>query len=71
MLPLAPQIQSTGREFAVTPDRAPRDRPHPLRLAALTCLFAGIVMITVFAAGMLQRVHQQQEQKQPNNGLSA
>ena len=32
--------------------RPPRYRPHPLRLAALTCIFAGIVMITVFAGGI-------------------
>lgn len=43
------------------PLRPRRDRPHPLRLAALTCFFAGIVTITVFAGGMLQGVREQQE----------
>ena len=40
--------------------RPPRDRPHPLRLAALVVLFAGLVTLTVFVGGMLQGVQEQQ-----------
>lgn len=41
-----------------------RNRPHPLRLAALVCLFAGLVLITLFAGGMWQGVQEQQGMNQ-------
>ena len=40
--------------------RPPRDRPHPFRLAALVILFAGLVLMAVFAGGMVQGVQEQQ-----------
>ena len=42
------------------PPRPPRDRPHLLRLAALLCLFTGLVLITLYAGGMWQGVQDQQ-----------
>jgi sortase A len=40
--------------------RPPRDHPHLLRLAALVCLFAGLVLMTLYAGGMWQGVREQQ-----------
>lgn len=41
--------------------RPPRDRRHLLlRLAALLCLFTGLVLITLYAGGMWQGVKEQQ-----------
>ncbi|HEX9099597.1 MAG TPA: class D sortase [Candidatus Dormibacteraeota bacterium] len=51
--------------------RTPRDRPHPLRLAALVILFAGLVTMTVFAGGMLQGVQEQQHLIQTWNADNA
>jgi sortase A len=48
-----------------------RDRPQPLRLAALVILFAGLVLMIVFAGGMLQGVQEQQRLLQTwNTGTS-
>jgi len=43
------------------PPRPPRDRPHLLRLIALLCLFAGMVLMTLYAGGMWQGVQEQQQ----------
>jgi len=51
--------------------RPPRDRPHPLRLAALVILFAGLTTMTVFAGGMLQGVQEQQQLIQAWNSDAA
>jgi sortase A len=51
--------------------RPPRDRPHPLRLAALVLLFAGLVTMTVFTGGMLQGVQEQQRLLQNWNAVTA
>ena len=51
--------------------RPPRDRPHPLRLAALVILFAGLVLLAVFAGGMLQGVQEQQALLQTWNADTA
>jgi LPXTG-site transpeptidase (sortase) family protein len=51
--------------------RPPRDRPHPLRLAALVILFAGIVLMAVFAGGMVQGVRDQQALMQTWNADAA
>src|SRR5713226_1772195 len=40
--------------------RPPRDRLRLLRLAALLCLFAGLVLVTLYAGGMWQSVKEQQ-----------
>ena len=40
--------------------RPPRDHPHLLRLAALVCLFAGLVLMTPYGGGMWQGVREQQ-----------
>ena len=50
------------------PPRPPRDRPHLLRLAALLCLFAGLVLLTLYAGGMWQGVQEQQRLLQTWHG---
>jgi sortase A len=47
--------------------RPPRDRPHLLRLAAVICLVAGLVLITLYAGGMWQGVREQQRLNQAWN----
>jgi sortase A len=51
--------------------RPPQGRPHPLRLAALVILFAGLVTMIVFAGAMLQGVQEQQHLIQTWNADSA
>jgi LPXTG-site transpeptidase (sortase) family protein len=48
--------------------RPPRERPHPLRLVALFCVFAGLVLLATFAAGMWQGVQEQQRLNQTWSG---
>jgi len=50
--------------------RPPRERPHLLRLAALICLFLGLVLIVLYAEGMLQGVREQQRLNQVWSGQS-
>ena len=50
--------------------RPPRERPHLLRLAALLCLFLGLVLIAVYAEGMRQGVHEQQRLNEVWSGES-
>ncbi len=50
--------------------RPPRERPHPLRLAALICLFLGLVLIVFYAEGMWQGVQEQQRLTQVWSGES-
>ncbi|SRR5216683_3831503 len=40
--------------------RPPREHPHPLRLAALVCLFAGLDLLAVFIGGMWLGIQEQQ-----------
>lgn len=48
--------------------RPPRERPHPLRLAALVCLFAGLDILALFFGGMFQGVQEQQHLVEVWNG---
>ena len=60
MARLAPQIQGAGREFAAARNRPRRKRPHPIRIVALICVFAGLDMLALYAGGMWQGVQEQQ-----------
>ena len=48
--------------------RPPREHPHPLRLAALVCLFAGLDLLGVFFGGMWLGIQDQQHLVKVWNG---